>query len=71
MRNAGPRDARELVVGQRVAVVDLEQVEVDLPQYLGRDGPIALGQPVGLELVVGEHHLRVERRHDPVDRVLQ
>ena len=45
----------------RVAVVVLQQRRVDLGQDLGRDRLVLLRQPVRAQLVVGEHHLRVER----------
>ena len=40
-------------------------------ERVGRHRPPLFHQPVRLELVVREHHLRVERRDDAVDRVLQ
>ena len=71
MRNARPRDARQLVVVDCVAVVRPQQIGIDVAQDVRRDRASLLGQPVRLELVVGEHHLRVEGRHDAVNRVLQ
>ena len=71
VRDARPRHPRQLVVVERVAVVRLQQPEVDLAERVGGDGLPFLDQPVRLQLVVGEQHLRVERPDDAVDGVLQ
>ena len=52
-------------------MIGLQQTEVDLAEHLRRDRLPFLHQPVRLQLVVGEHHLRVERADDAVDGVLQ
>ncbi len=71
VRNARPGQARLLVVIERVAVIDLHQVEIDLAEPLGGHRPSLLDQAMRLQLVVGEQHLRVERADDAVDRVLE
>ena len=71
MRDAGPGDARLIVGVHRIAVVRLEQVEVDLAQALRRDRAPVLDETVRLQLVVREQHLRVERADDAVDCVLE
>ncbi len=71
VRDPRPRHASEIVVVERVAVIRLEQVEVDLAEAVGGHGPPFFDQPVRLQLVVRKQHLRVEGRNDAVDRVLQ
>ena len=71
MRDARPGDPGEGIQVDRVAVVVLQQLRVGLGQDLRRDRLVLLDQPVRPQLVVGEHHLRVERAGDVVDGVLQ
>src|SRR5205085_3902264 len=50
VRDARPRQTPELVVIDRVAVVRLEEVEVDLAESLRRDGTALFGEAVRLQL---------------------
>ena len=71
MRDARPRDARLRVVVHRIAVIRLQQVEVDVGERVGRDRLSLLDEAMRLQLVVCEEHLRVEGGDDAVDGVLQ
>ena len=70
MRDPRPGHARELVIIERVAMVRLEQREVDLAEVVGGHGPPFFDEAVRLQLVIRKQHLRVERRDDAVNRVL-
>ena len=69
MRAHVTRDS--LVVVERVAVIRLQQVEVDVAERVGGDRLTRLDEPVRLQLVVREQHLRVEGADDAVDGVLE
>ena len=71
MRDTGPRHPGLVVVVDRVAVIGLEQTEVDLAEPVGRDRLPFLDEPVRLQFVVRKQHLRIERADDAVDGVLE
>ena len=71
MRDAGPRDARQIVVFHGVAMPRLQQVGDDLPERVRCNGLVALDEAVGTQLEIGEHHLPVERGLDLIDGVLE
>ena len=71
MRDARPRQPRERIHVERVAVVVLEQLRVRLGQDFRGDRLVLFGQLVRAQLVVREQHLRVEGPGDVVDRVLE
>ena len=71
MRDASPGDAVELVQIGHIPVVVLENAVVEIVEYVGSDRLSGLGNPMGLQLEVGEGHLPVVSQGDLVDRVLQ
>lgn len=71
MRDARPRQPRQGVVVDRVAVVGAQRRVVEGTEDVGGDRFPRLDEAMRLQFPIGKHHLREERASDAIDGVLE